>query len=794
MAGQDNRLGAPTEGLGQTVTFAAGGSGGVPQTGAGQQGQLRAGIQGSGMARNTAGPITLNPVKNNEILNTLNKLGQEIMKPKIEAARNAAYVSGMQRVASGEAIKEIVDEQPWYSKIFGDTPAIEGARAYTGFAKAQAIVSEIDADMPNLREISPQSFKQLMTDRLNTISTGDPDTDVMVAQSLIKEMPTIMKRHTKEHIGWQQDNLAKTQQAAQVAAANSLTATLSKFNSSQSVDDLASGEPLGSTLDAGDVVEKQIVFANTFAPLPGVPLETSQKLSTATISNLLSQRNLHAFYTLEDAGVIDGLGEDNARRLRDKADRVEARARAEMPESLSNDFATVKALVSAYDRKGVEEELVKRISKLNSDYKALTGAREPIISGRSRAELIGDLMSRQVNARRTIEAAWDRRNAAGSGSDGVSYGGSASRAQEEETAVVGTITKMVDGEHIKNLPKALRDKTWSVLHRLPAEQQYLLHSARINQFQQGTIDTEGQGYIRSRAQIAQAGSSAADWDNLYRTEWLPLITRDGSERVALGYFGEEFGRKMHAYSGFAPAAGDVNATVAAFTQAVKLGDQQPPLPSGDRGADILKAVKDVAKNDNQSGGWFTSDSLNEEDQLSVAREVSRAVENMPGVDLEDAVAAQVSGMRARGVEFAAGFKWDTGGGPRVADSLDAYSIAQKSDIGAPRLNDAIKSSINGRAKELGIDSPRPTYVLDDRGNPTLRVIGYNKASKLISFSLTVPEIHDMWVKDKESKRGLLNLNLELKPMPEEYRKNYATEAEWIAYEKRQAARAAKKTK
>ena len=792
MAGQDNRLGAPTEGLGQTVTFAIGDSARTPQASAGQQGQLRVNASGSGQARNTASGITLNPVGESEILKTLNRLGQDILKPKIEAARNAAFVSGMQRVASGEAIQEIVNEQPWYSQIFGDTPAVEGARAFTGFAKAQAITAEIDADMGNLREMSPQSFKQVMTDRLTSIGTGDPDTDVMVANSLIKEMPTIMKRHTKEHIGWQQDNMAKAQQGAQAAAANSLMATLSKFNSSASVDDIANGASIGSTLDEGDVLEKKIAFANTFSPIPGVPLETTQKLSTATIGGLLSQRNLHAYYTLEDAGVVESLGPENAKRLRDQADRVESRARAEMPESLSNDFADVRAMVAMYDSKGIKEALGKRVSKLNSDYKALTGAREPLISGASRADMLGDLMTKQINAKRTAQEAWDRRERASA----VSYGGTASKAQETETAIVTTQTMMREGRSIRTLPKALRDATWASLHPQPnddravaAQRRGLLTSARISQFHNGTVDEEGRGYMQTRAMMAESSDNSSNWDELYRTEYLPLIGRDGSESIAAGYFGEEFGRKMNAYHRLGVPRDDINSQVAAFTQVTKVMGATGNWTKGTEDSNILIEVKKQLSNDNPTSGWFSSNKVSDAAAQSVVLAIKRGVSNRGGISLADSVASHISGLRTNGDEFVGGYRLSTmKSGERISVALDKYGIAAKNDVPPDRVDDVVGQGIDREAARVGIKEAIPVYAVDARGNPIITLIGFNKAGKLISTNISIPDLHDNWAKGNVKTK--LQYGPKLTYLPKEGQPGLsASQEEWAAYRKRQAAMA-----
>jgi hypothetical protein len=741
---------------------------------------------GDGRAQNTARNQPIQHVGENDVLKTLVRFGEAILKPKLEAARTEAFVSGMQRVASGEAIKEIVDEQPWYSKVFGDTPTIEGARAYTGFAMSQEIATAIEADMPALRQLSPDSFKQAMNDRISSINTGDADTNMTVTQSLVKEMPGLMKRHTKEHIGWQQDNLAKAQQGAQTAAANSLMATLSSFNASASVDDLAKNAPMGSVLDEGDVMEKKIAFANTFNPIPGVPIETTQKLSTATIGNLLSQRNLHAFYVLEDAGVIESLGPENSKRLRDQADRVEARARAEMPESLSSDFANVRAMVAMYDKQGVKEELGKRITKLNSDYKALTGAREPLISGVTRADMVGDLMTKQINAERTAKEAWARRSQASS----VAVNGERTKAHEEEAAVVSTLTMMVSGQSIAALPKALRDKTWSALiHNPDKSQRHLLDTARINQFHQGTIDDEGRGYMRTRAMQAEASDNAANWDNLYRTEYLPLIGKDGSESVAIGYFGEEFGRKMNSYHRLGVSATDINSQVGAFNQVTKIMGAVGNYSKGSEDAEILSEVKDQLRNDNKSSGWFSSDKVSEETARAVVNSIKRGVSNRGGIEMSDSVASHIAGLRVNGDEFIGGYRWSTlKRGPTISQALNEYGTETKNNVPPDRIDDVVGQGIDMAAKKVGIKKATATYHVDGQGKPVLIVSGFNEASKLISVPVSIPELHANWVKGNVKTK--LQYGPKLTNVPAEGQPSiYASQAEWAAYRKRQAAMA-----
>ena len=776
MAGQDNRLGAPTEGLGQNVTFSIGGGQRTPQAGAGQVGPMRMSMQGDGRANNTARGQAIPTIQDNGVMQTLLRFGEGIIKPKLEQARNEAFVTGMQRVATGEAVKEIVDEQPWYSQVFGDTPTVEGARAYAGFAKSQEVVTAIEADMDNLRSQSPDQFKQLISDRLTNINTGDLDTDLVVKQSLIKESGTLMKRHAKEHIGWQQDNFAKAQQGAQLAAASGLSATLGRVNKG-SVDDMASGVPIGSTVDEGDELEKKISFARTFDPIPGVPIETTRKLHSATIGSILSQGNLHAFYTLEDAGIIEGLGPDASKRLRDQADRIESRKRAEMPVEFSERFAQIKSAVAFYDRVGVREKTNAAIEKLNTDWKAMTGAREPLISGKDQAEIQANLIVKQENAKRTIKESWARHETARA--EGASSRGAAD--QEEEKSISSTLFIARQGGNIKDIPAPAVRAMWNGLNSAlppsaPVEARAVLYETRRAQAVNGVFDVNGQAFIRGSVNQALAENNVGLWHTTYVKEYLPLITPDGRHDAALAYFGE-FGPQMHAYHSLRISDNDANSQVGGFNLVTK---STVPAKFSKDDAPLLKAVNSVAVNDRHSAGLFSSDKLTPESASDLANIMKPMVERLRGVDPEDAAKSVKYGLSAQGYEFVGGHMLKTNGGPRFADSLNAYRNQKGDNIGEDNLNAAVKGAVEKTAKKFGLRNVRPQYDLGPGNVPRLMVGGYNEQSLYVGIPLTIPEIHTHWVGKQPTVLGV-SVNTDL-PSPS------ASKAEWAAYRKQQATK------
>ena len=117
----DNTLGAPTEGLGQTVTFGFKNQGAQQSQGV-QRGRVRAGVQGSaatGISLAQGSKIEANPA-----VDMLMRVGAGLIDNKIKEARTNAYVSGMQRAMNGEAVEDIAAKQPAWSRVFGDSDAV----------------------------------------------------------------------------------------------------------------------------------------------------------------------------------------------------------------------------------------------------------------------------------------------------------------------------------------------------------------------------------------------------------------------------------------------------------------------------------------------------------------------------------------------------------------------------------------------------------------------------------------------------------------------------------------------
>lgn len=729
----DNRLGAPTEGLGQTVTFTAGGSGGRSQARGMQRNAPRNDTRG-GNITDTSGPIQIPDQQPNVMLKTLTRLAGDIMQPKIEKARTDAFLSGMQRAATGEAVNEIVAEQPWYSDLFGDTPVVEGARAFTSFSKVQSEAAEIEGNMSELRKLSPAEFQKQMGERMGRLNTGDPATDSMVMQSLMREMPGLMKGHAKEHLGWQQDNYAKAARTGQLTAAARFSSAMAKFNPSQKPENILNGGDPGAFTDENDVLEAKVNFVQAFGQPPGVPEATHQKLTTSVISDMLVQKNLHAYYTLEDAGVIDSLGPESAKKLRELADRQESRARAEMPLQLVDAFAAIKAMPSLYDQEGINDTLRDRIGELNAAYKASTGARENLISGNSAAEIRASLLSNQVNAERRANEAYAK--AQDKNLDDLVKKEAEQQASHEGVGII------LRGDPMSRVKKEVRLDAWDTLRQdLPS-----LMKGRAAQFNRGNFDEDGKGTIANLAASALAADNLDAFEQLYQKEYLPMVQAGNGEALALSYFGD-YAKQFSVYHGIRKNTKDANGFAAAYAIA-----KNPIKPlattKGSVDQEVKAAVADATVN------TFTSNKLNPRFQDEVTSRLLPYVNaGNPSASVKERTKAALKQAESEGLEFAGGYYWDSRGAASFKAAVnDAGSGEDK--VAVDEFDDAIGKSIDNLVAKYKMDanSARVIYSKGQGdGPPTLTVMGDiddTEGYRWVAYTLTAPEVVEQFKKER----------------------------------------------
>ena len=141
---------------------------------------------------------------------------------KLGEIKQEQFLKGMQQAASGEALTEIVNEQPWFTRIFGPSGAADGARAYTATTAVTDWANQQELDMHELRKVSPDQIPAYLSKAVTDRKTGDLTTDVMIGMQIMKDAPALMKRHARENYKFQQEEAVKARYTAMSSAATSL--------------------------------------------------------------------------------------------------------------------------------------------------------------------------------------------------------------------------------------------------------------------------------------------------------------------------------------------------------------------------------------------------------------------------------------------------------------------------------------------------------------------------------------------------------------------------------------------
>lgn len=392
MAG-DNVLGAPTEGLGQNVTFSPQAGGGVPQLQLPGQGAVQTGVAGGGIGIGGTQAHGIQQEGPSPMVAALMNLGGTVLAKKQAQKNNEAFLRGMQRAAAGEAVAEIAREQPWYAGLFGDGDAAEGARWYASHTVANSVASDFDEQMPELRKLPPDQARARMEQVLQQRLTGDTAADTAVVQQLTQVLPQVFKRQAKEHIAYQNEEGVKA-----------LTASM--LQGAQRLQDVAKGA-LASTYGPVDVESEFRAFVEAQVN-PGLPENLYAKTKADGLEYLASTGKFHAFDVLDRAGFVGSLPQDMQETLRAKINTAQNRTKARFALTVDKELARID-MFSKSPPPGTEaEDVLPMVKAIDDRLFAEHGIRN-YFSGEERSALLSRsavtiIQAREAEAKRRFEA------------------------------------------------------------------------------------------------------------------------------------------------------------------------------------------------------------------------------------------------------------------------------------------------------------------------------------------------------------------------------------------------------
>lgn len=298
---------------------------------------------------------------------------ETMLKPVAQEMAARKFLEGVQRAASGEALTEIVNTQPWYSKIFGPSSAVEGARQYSLDAQAAKFDAAVQQAMPTLRNTSPDELPGIIQKMGKEFQTGDPMTDAQLGLRLTKVLPNLIQQHTREFYKAQQEHASRQQFDAMLQAAASLQVSVG-----------------GKTLaNEDDIQLRQAQLLQTLVTPAGVDND-SQQLRIATLATTLAEQGqFHALATITAAGGLAGLSPEKRLAVEKQVNLFKRQHATQAREDYADQIDKLR-FEAAYGRDGSAlsgKDIEESVAGINAAYSKLTGNDSPVLNAAARSSL-----------------------------------------------------------------------------------------------------------------------------------------------------------------------------------------------------------------------------------------------------------------------------------------------------------------------------------------------------------------------------------------------------------------------
>lgn len=788
---QDNTLGAPTEGLGQRVTFAFNTPQGVPHLDAGGAVGVRGGVQGGGTKGPGATRATGVQAPPNPTMDIIMRVAEPLIKQNLQKQRATAYVNGMQRAMQGEAVADIAESQPWYSNIFGDSDVVEGARAYTSHAKAQTALASMEDAMPELRKMSPTEAQSYFSKAVEGQMTGDAPTDMTLMRSLTTAMPAVMRRQAKEHYGYLQETAAGAEAQAFQAGAVRLQAAAKGMIPKP-------GESSGVVTpeDYSQVVES---FVQSIVPAPGRDAKNYKESMTQNLAGWAQNGNFHALNALKDRGFFDVLDADQRIKVDKAIEAGESKLRSRYSFEWNDDLAKIQAqarMPMTHGGTGPNGEQTSTdiggiVDQLNSRYRTETGSRAGIIGPEQRASMVsGSAIEieqwRQKQATAADAEAKRLRDAGVKASDANSK-----REIIRQRAMDGSLgTLSTNKAYGKEDINEVAEPIYRAM--TPDDQvKFLVNNIKEN-YVIDPIKMVRTGQIKA----ALSGENVDDFMPAFK-EYAKL--REANAMTADAYYGDMSTRLDGFYNDLKNGVSPTGAFRSRF-----LG----PVARAKLSADEMKKAVAVINDDYNSflPEWMGGQKLRSNTSRRVAGDLADLIEQFQAStgDVKAATARALAVKKQQGMEIVGGYVWQNSKGQTSLTDYLVHTVGPKQENPVPvdRINQhvglAVDELLYGEGDTAGIGADPDDDIVVNRlpdgpGNkPMFDVRAVGKDGRMRVGVLNADDIYTLSSKRAQRKAtSALTLGTPIGPDPRAP-SIYAGPEEWARYRKYQADKAALK--
>ena len=736
---------------------------------AGQAVPVQMGMSGSVAPGLTTQAPGIDAAGADRTLQMLTKVGEDIMAPHMKKMREKQYLTGMQKAASGEAMSDIVNTQPWYTKIYGDGPLVEGARAYTVETTAGSWAAKQEQEMEKLRTHKPEAIPGMLAESMKALSTGDADTDAALQSRVMSFAPQLIKRQTKEHYKWQQETVSRQRVDAIVTQGSLLN--------------------LAQTTTPGiytpeEIQQRKDALLAVSTPTLGADPESWEKDLATSMGLMAEKGNFHGVAAFREAGVLSRMNPEKRLAVEGLVNRYETHHAAEAAIEYSDRISQIKedaqnGVISA-------KTVHKRYDELNAEYRAKSGNSAPLMR---KGDYVADERAAMSAVVRSQRAA-------------ASNAASMADTQNAGIAILGEVHKggamaiqEMGGKEAALLKNVFHEQWKSLALTSPDVANRMLTINAPAGYRNDYVFNTVQSLVNSVGDAANANLIKA-YDIWKRMEDTP-----GGAAAQARYFGESDKRMAEFHRGLGgrqifdnegKLIPDGLSLAEQAWQATNKGRNKVVSVNKDEKAEIAKYVE--KKGPSMFAGWFVGGlgSGFTDSSLAVIKNAvqQRYAEDKDVLSGEQLLNKSFEKAKAAGLEIVGGHAWHNG---RDQKPLTSYFANERGDayMDQGQISDAMTTLMKELAERAGASPQKYTLLRghdrDGQAQFTYYPIAEDGSEKPIVFSSRdIRQVHERAI-PKAGPAAYPAFRAGAAPARpvDQMPSIYATEAEWAAYRKQQ---------
>ncbi|ANH51101.1 internal virion protein [Pseudomonas phage VSW-3] len=325
----------------------------------------------------------------------LMQLGSKIIEPQIQKIQTEKFLEGAQRVAQGDALKDIVDEQPWFTQIFGPSSSTQGARAVAQMKGVDDYLTSVANEMPELRKLSSEEFGKQITNKMGDFLTGDSVADAAIQMKMVESTGSLFKAHTKANYKYTQDTMQQNISGYMRSGGAKLQAL--------------SANLLDGTMSKSDYEAAQAEYVGNLLPLEGQSPESYWAAIEESTIDALANSNHHAANAIFDSGVFNSAPAEMRKKMLDARHKYEAQTQEVAGFDVYGPrIGQLKGMAAAGQLTG--NQILSEVDKINADYSARYGINRPLFKRKEFESILSGNISSIYN-----RAEQDRRDLAREG-------------------------------------------------------------------------------------------------------------------------------------------------------------------------------------------------------------------------------------------------------------------------------------------------------------------------------------------------------------------------------------------